>query len=95
MNFLCCCFFPFLSFTKRYAGLYRHVRLVRSNALSIIPDGLFGYSNLSSISGSNAKLVAGDAVFHASAELGNLGSTEQSGVTVKFTLVDKEVSTWL
>ena len=67
------------------------MRLVRTDiTASVAPDGLFAFSNISNISGSNGHLVAGNAVLHASAELHNLqasGATTKN-VSVMFTLRD-------
>ena len=64
--------------------MYRHVHLVRTAALNFAPDGVFAYSNISSVSGGK-----GSAVLHSSAEVRNLGDADAAGVTVRFTLFER------
>jgi beta-galactosidase/beta-glucuronidase len=77
------------------SGLYRHVKLVRTSAVSVAPDGLFAYSNISAVasaasdssSSGPGSLVATSADLHVSAELSNAGESTAS-VSVTFTLLD-------
>lgn len=67
-------------------GLYRHVRLVRTNALHIASDGVMAYSNLTGIDARGA--TASGASMHASVAVENDLTTPAEHVQARFTLFD-------
>ena len=57
---------------------------MRTAPLNIAPDGIFAYSNISSVSDGK-----GSAVLHSSAEVRNVGEADVNGVAVHFTLIER------
>lgn len=66
-------------------GLYRHVRLERTDTIRLVPGGLFAYSNISQITADG--LEAAEAVLHLEATVESTVPAAVSGIAAKFTLV--------
>lgn len=69
-------------------GLYRHVHLVRTNALHIPSDGLFAYSNMTGVATNGA--AASSASVHASVAIENDGTVATAQVQARFSLFDAD-----